>query len=299
MYEKPSKTQRRTIPRILHALGISLAMIGAAVSLRPADQQHAGGKSEFPHGNCRTAHSCRHGSDSGAGHRRQNRRRKETQTVTSAAAQTQAETQAETEALTDAPETQPEAEAPAHHLTAPLTEYTVLAPFSDGELVKSETTGTWQTHNGVDLACEAGSDVYAIDIGTVSSVCNDALWGYTVTINHDNGVTSRYCGLDGSLEVREAMPSRADRSWEQREIPPILRARRIPICIWRSAGAENISTPWHICNSQTKTGTALELYQFSVFILSDARHLNFPADTSRSGSHKGTFLRPWASVSKH
>ena len=69
---------------------------------------------------------------------------KETQTVTSAAAQTQAETQAETEALTDAPETQPEAEAPAHHLTAPLTEYTVLAPFSAGELVKSETTGTWQ-----------------------------------------------------------------------------------------------------------------------------------------------------------
>ena len=109
---------------------------------------------------------------------------KETQTVTSAAAQTQAETQ-------------------AHHLTAPLTEYTVLAPFSAGELVKSETTGTWQTHNGVDLACEAGSDVYAIDIGTVSSVCNDALWGYTVTIDHDNGVTSRYCGLDGSLEVRE------------------------------------------------------------------------------------------------
>ena len=43
----------------------------------------------------------------------------------------------------------------------------------------------------------------AIDIGTVSSVCNDALWGYTVTIDHDNGVTSRYCGLDGSLEVRE------------------------------------------------------------------------------------------------
>ena len=25
----------------------------------------------------------------------------------------------------------------------------------------------------------------------------------TVTIDHDNGVTSRYCGLDGSLEVRE------------------------------------------------------------------------------------------------
>ena len=49
----------------------------------------------------------------------------------------------------------------------------------------------------------ASARVAAIDIGTVSSVCNDALWGYTVTIDHDNGVTSRYCGLDGSLEVRE------------------------------------------------------------------------------------------------
>ncbi|MFR3812076.1 MAG: peptidoglycan DD-metalloendopeptidase family protein [Ruminococcus callidus] len=69
--------------------------------------------------------------------------------------------------------------------------------------MKSETTGTWQTHNGVDLSCAAGADVFAIDTGTVSKVCSDALWGYTVTIDHDNGVTSRYCGLDGSLEVRE------------------------------------------------------------------------------------------------
>ena len=58
-----------------------------------------------------------------------------------------------------------------------------LNPFSDGELIKSETTGTWQTHNGVDLSCAAGADVFAIDTGTVSKVCSDALWGYTVTID--------------------------------------------------------------------------------------------------------------------
>ena len=156
MYEKPSKTQRRTIPRILHGAWHqpchdrrscffayrqtsstleenlnSLTEIAELPTAAVTDQIQApviGVKTDVA---------------------------KETQTVTSAAAQTQAETQAETEALTDAPETQPEAEAPAHHLTAPLTEYTVLAPFSAGELVKSETTGTWQTHNGVDLACEA------------------------------------------------------------------------------------------------------------------------------------------------
>lgn len=92
---------------------------------------------------------------------------------------------------------------PWHQLTPPLSDFSILNPFSDGELVKSETTGTWQTHNGVDLSCAAGSDVFAIDTGTVSEVCSDALWGYTVTIDHDNGITSRYCGLDGTLEVRE------------------------------------------------------------------------------------------------
>ena len=101
------------------------------------------------------------------------------------------------------PETVPPEEAPVHQLTPPLADFAILNPFSDGELIKSETTGTWQTHNGVDLSCAAGADVFAIDTGTVSKVCSDALWGYTVTIDHDNGVTSRYCGLDGSLEVRE------------------------------------------------------------------------------------------------
>lgn len=90
-----------------------------------------------------------------------------------------------------------------HQVVPPLSDYRVLNEFSGDELVKSETTGTWQTHNGTDLACAIDADVYAIDAGTVISVTNDALWGYTVTIDHDNGVTSRYCGLNGSLEVRE------------------------------------------------------------------------------------------------
>lgn len=109
----------------------------------------------------------------------------------------------QTDVAKPAETTAPPEEAPVHQLTPPLADFAILNPFSDGELIKSETTGTWQTHNGVDLSCAAGADVFAIDTGTVSKVCSDALWGYTVTIDHDNGVTSRYCGLDGSLEVRE------------------------------------------------------------------------------------------------
>lgn len=117
---------------------------------------------------------------------------------------TEAATEMTMAAVSTAPVEQPEPEeTPVHQLVPPLTDFSILNPFSDGELVKSETTGTWQTHNGVDLSCETGSDVFAIDTGTIREVCNDALWGYTISIDHDNGVVSRYCGLDGSVEVRE------------------------------------------------------------------------------------------------
>ncbi len=110
-------------------------------------------------------------------------------------AETEGDTSEETDSATG--------ETLLHQYTAPLSEYTVQCPFSGEELVKSETTGTWQTHNGVDLCCDSGAAVVAIDTGTITEICRDALWGYTITIDHDNGMTSRYCGLDGAMEVRE------------------------------------------------------------------------------------------------
>ena len=95
-----------------------------------------------------------------------------------------------------------EIEESGHVIVIPI-DGEILAEFSNGELVKSETTGTWQTHNGADIAAEEGSAVCAIDNGTVSEVIKDALWGVCVTIDHGNGIVSRYCGLSGSLNVKE------------------------------------------------------------------------------------------------
>lgn len=106
-------------------------------------------------------------------------------------------TEAEAESATEAAE-----ETIAHVLVRPL-EGDILAPFSDGELVKSETTGTWQTHNGVDLLCETGTPVNAMDNGTVTQVVQDPIWGYCVTIDHGNNVESRSCGLDANVLVKE------------------------------------------------------------------------------------------------
>ncbi len=77
----------------------------------------------------------------------------------------------------------------------------VVAEFSDGELVKSSTTGIWQTHNGVDFAAAVGDAVVAVADGTVTAIERDALWGVCVTLLHNDGVTSRYCGLNEGLSV--------------------------------------------------------------------------------------------------
>ncbi|MDD6059503.1 MAG: M23 family metallopeptidase [Ruminococcus sp.] len=79
----------------------------------------------------------------------------------------------------------------------------VINPFSGGELVKNETTGSWQTHNGTDIKAESGAEVYAISSGEVTDITTDNLWGVTVTVNHHNGYISKYCGLGSDLSVQK------------------------------------------------------------------------------------------------
>ncbi|MBQ3565675.1 MAG: M23 family metallopeptidase [Oscillospiraceae bacterium] len=86
-------------------------------------------------------------------------------------------------------------------LSMPL-EGEVLNEYSNGELVKSNTTGAWQTHNGVDIKAEVGDTVTASADGTVSAVENDPLWGVAVTVDHGNGVTTRYCNLNSDVAVQ-------------------------------------------------------------------------------------------------
>ena len=77
----------------------------------------------------------------------------------------------------------------------------IIEDFSNGELVKSKTTGIWQTHNGIDIAGSLGDTVCAVNAGIVKNIENDALWGVTVTIDHQNGILTRYCSLNSGLAV--------------------------------------------------------------------------------------------------
>ncbi len=78
----------------------------------------------------------------------------------------------------------------------------IINEFSNGELVKSKTTGAWQTHNGVDIMASLGDAVIASGSGTVSAVDNDPLWGIMVTIDHGNGTITRYSNLNEGVTVQ-------------------------------------------------------------------------------------------------
>lgn len=79
---------------------------------------------------------------------------------------------------------------------------TVLQKFSDTELVFSETFEDMRLHLGLDVTGEDGATVSACGNGVVTSIGEDALLGFTVEIDHGNGVTAKYCGLKDTVLVR-------------------------------------------------------------------------------------------------
>lgn len=78
----------------------------------------------------------------------------------------------------------------------------VSNPFSNGELVKSQTLGVWKSHDGCDILCDLGTEVKSMSEGVVKQIENHAIWGVTVTIEQSNGLTVQYCGLAKELNVK-------------------------------------------------------------------------------------------------
>ena len=80
----------------------------------------------------------------------------------------------------------------------------IIKDYSNMNPVYSKTLGDWRTHNGIDFSGEAGGAVVAISYGEVISIYEDTLFGTCVLIDHGNGVTAKYCGLNkDTLNVRE------------------------------------------------------------------------------------------------
>ena len=78
----------------------------------------------------------------------------------------------------------------------------VSHPFSNGELVKSETLGLWKTHDGCDILCPLGTEVKSMSSGVIKEISEDPLWGVCVVVEQENGLEVHYCGLAKELDVK-------------------------------------------------------------------------------------------------
>lgn len=91
---------------------------------------------------------------------------------------------------------EPETEAPVKETvySTPLT-LEIGRDYSRGVPVFSPTMKDYRTHNGVDFLGMTGDTVRPIAEGEVLSVTHDPLWGYSVTVDHGDGVVSKISGL--------------------------------------------------------------------------------------------------------
>ena len=74
--------------------------------------------------------------------------------------------------------------------------------YSMEALSYNQTTRDWRTHNGVDIAAEAGTEVVAAADGEVYTTYEDETLGYTVVIRHEGGYTTHYSSLGEDIRVK-------------------------------------------------------------------------------------------------
>jgi murein DD-endopeptidase MepM/ murein hydrolase activator NlpD len=85
--------------------------------------------------------------------------------------------------------------------TSPVAGQEVFG-YSMEVLSYNQTTRDWRTHNGVDIAAEAGTEVVAAADGEVYTTYEDESLGYTVVIRHEGGYTTHYSSLGEDIRVQ-------------------------------------------------------------------------------------------------
>lgn len=83
----------------------------------------------------------------------------------------------------------------------PVSGGAVSQSYSDTEFVFSKTLEQWSTHLAIDYAADEGTAVLAAYDGTVTAIDNDELYGYCITISHDDGLVTKYYGLTENIKV--------------------------------------------------------------------------------------------------
>lgn len=73
----------------------------------------------------------------------------------------------------------------------------IIKGYSEKELQYSATFGDMRIHSGIDIACEDGTSVSSAGDGKVLSVDESGTLGTAVTVDHGNGITTKYAAIKG------------------------------------------------------------------------------------------------------
>lgn len=122
----------------------------------------------------------------------------------------------------------------------------VLVEYSQAEPVFSKAMNDWRIHQAVDIAGSEGSKVKAVAAGTVEDTYFDEMMGYTVVLDHGDGVKSVYQNLQEKLPVEKG---------DQVKSGDVIGG------IGRSAAAEFLDDP-HVHFEIIQDGERVNPYQF-------------------------------------
>ncbi len=68
----------------------------------------------------------------------------------------------------------------------------LIRDYADNTLVYSKTLDQWSTHYGIDIKADEGTAVKVVLDGTVKSIERDTDYGIVITVEHGNGLETKY-----------------------------------------------------------------------------------------------------------
>lgn len=77
----------------------------------------------------------------------------------------------------------------------------IIKPFSDSELIYSETMADYRTHPGLDIKSDIGDDVFCPQNGKIAEISKDDELGYSVKIDHGNMI-SKISNLSSKIDLK-------------------------------------------------------------------------------------------------
>ncbi|MDD2627695.1 MAG: M23 family metallopeptidase [Clostridia bacterium] len=89
-----------------------------------------------------------------------------------------------------------------HQYVRPVKGKTIKE-YSMDKVIYSATLDMWRVHDGVDIASDEGTDVVAVEKGIVERVYEDAFYGTSVIIDHQNGIKTVYRNLQKENSLKQ------------------------------------------------------------------------------------------------